>query len=114
MDERKVTEYPLVDFASPTGEAEFERYPVAGGNNPIVRVFVGSVGGGEPKVMDTGADTDIYIPRVNWLVDSKQVAIERLNRPQTVMDLLVADMSSGKTRTALTEKDLYWINVSDD
>jgi dipeptidyl-peptidase-4 len=114
MDERKVTEYPLVDFASPTGEAEFERYPVAGGNNPIVRVFVGSVGGGEPKVMDTGADTDIYIPRVNWLVDSKQVAIERLNRPQTVIDLLVADVSSGKTRTALTDKDLYWINVSDD
>ncbi len=114
MDERKVTQYPLVDFASPTGEADEERYPVAGGNNPIVRVFVGRVDGGAPRVMDTGADTNIYIPRVNWLVDSRHVAIQRLNRPQTVIDLLIADVRSGKSRVILTDKDLYWINVSDD
>jgi dipeptidyl-peptidase-4 len=35
MDERKVTQYPLVDFSSPNGEAEMERYPVAGGANPL-------------------------------------------------------------------------------
>jgi dipeptidyl-peptidase 4 len=114
MDERKVTQYPLVDFASYTGGSDDERYPVAGGNNPIVRVLVGNVGGGEPRVMDTGAETDIYIPRVNWLVDSKHVAIQRLNRPQTVIELLIADAASGKARVVLTDKDLYWINVSDD
>jgi dipeptidyl-peptidase-4 len=114
MDERKVTQYPLVDFESFTGEAEEERYPVAGGDNPIVRVLVGRVDGGEPRAMDTGADTNIYIPRVNWLVDSKHVAIQRLNRPQTAIDLLVADASSGKSRLVFTDKDLYWINVSDD
>jgi dipeptidyl-peptidase 4 len=114
MDERKVAQYPLVDFASYTGEADDERYPVAGGKNPIVRVLVGNVDKGEPRVMDTGAETDIYIPRVNWLVDSKHVAIQRLNRAQTLLDLLIADAGSGKARVALTEKDLYWINVSDD
>src|SRR5713226_8424419 len=72
MDERKVTQYPLVDFSSPNGEAEMERYPVAGGANPIVRVFMASLSGGvEPRAMDTGAETDIYIPRVSWLTDSK-------------------------------------------
>jgi dipeptidyl-peptidase 4 len=114
MDERKVTQYPLVDFESFTGEAEEERYPVAGGDNPIVRVLVGRVDGGEPRAMDTGADTNIYIPRVNWLVDSRHVAIQRLNRPQTAIDLLVADAGSGKSRVVFTDKDLYWINVSDD
>src|SRR4029077_11086513 len=34
MDERKVSQYPLVDFSSPSGEAEMERYPTAGGANP--------------------------------------------------------------------------------
>src|SRR6266403_379032 len=29
MDERKVSQYPLVDFSSPSGEAEMERYPAA-------------------------------------------------------------------------------------
>src|SRR6266403_1172993 len=112
MDERKVSQYPMVDFSSPSGEAEMERYPAAGGANPIVRVFVASLNGGEPRAMDTGAETDIYIPRVNWLTDSKQLAIQRLNRTQTALDLLIADTVTGKTRTALSENDPNWINVS--
>jgi dipeptidyl-peptidase-4 len=114
MDERKVTQFPLVDFASFTGEAEQQRYPVAGGNNPAVRVLVGSLNGSEPRAMDVGAETDIYIPRVNWLPDSRHLAIQRLNRDQTVLDLLLSDAATGKSSTLLTEKDQYWINVSDD
>ena len=105
MDERKVAAYPLVNFSSFNGEAEMERYPPAGGANPVVRVLVAPLGGGEPKQMDTGNDTDIYIPRVNWLPDSKHVAIQRLNRPQTILDLMIANASNGKTRVALTEKN---------
>jgi dipeptidyl-peptidase-4 len=114
MDERKVSQYPLVDFSSPSGEAEMERYPTAGGANPIVRVFVASLNGGGPRLMDTGAGTDIYIPRVNWLTDSKHLAIQRLNRTQTTLDLLIADTATGKPRSALIENDSNWINVSDD
>ncbi len=114
MDERKVSQYPLVNFSAYDGEAEMERYPVAGGANPIVRVLVASVSGGEPRVIDTGAETDNYVPRVNWLNDSKHLAIQRLNRQQTVLDLLIAEVASGESRIILTEKDQYWINVSDD
>lgn len=114
MDERKVSQYPLVDFSSPSGEAEMERYPTAGGANPIVRVFVVSLNGGEARAMDTGAETDIYIPRVNWLTDSKHVAIQRLNRTQTTLDLLIADTATGKSPSALSENDPNWINVGDD
>jgi dipeptidyl-peptidase 4 len=114
MDERKVAQYPMVDFSSPEGEADMERYPPAGGDNPIVRVIVAPVRGGEGRTMDVGTDASVYIPRVNWLPDSRHVAIQRLNRSQTVIDLLVADAVSGKSRTAMTEKDQYWINVSND
>ena len=114
MDERKVAKYPLVDFSSPTGDADEEPYPPAGGGNPIVRVFVAPVGGGEAHVMDTGENTDIYIARVNWLTDSKHLAIQRLNRQQTVLDLLIADATTGQTHTALNETDQYWINISND
>jgi dipeptidyl-peptidase 4 len=114
MDERKVAQYPLVDFTSFDGKAEMERYPPAGGANPVVHVFVAPVSGGQAKQMDTGAETDQYIPRVNWLPDSKHVAIQRLNRAQTDLDLMIADAATGASRVALTEKDQYWINVSDD
>jgi dipeptidyl-peptidase-4 len=114
MDEHKVSRYPLVDFASPTGEPEMERYPTPGGANPIVRVFVASIHESGVRVMDAGADADIYIPRVSWLADSKHLAIQRLNRLQTQLDLLIADARTGETHVVITEKDKYWINVSDD
>jgi len=114
MDERKVARYPLVDFASPSGEAEMERYPTAGGANPIVRVLVAPLSGGEAIALDTGAETDIYIPRVSWLTDSRHVAIQRLNRTQTTLDLLIGEGATGHTRVVLSENDPYWINVGDE
>jgi len=114
MDERKVTQFSLLNFASFTGEAEPQRYPVAGGSNPVVRLLVASLSGGEPLAMDIGAETDIYIPRVNWLPDSRHLAIQRLNRDQNELELLLADSATGKSSTLLSEKDQFWINVTDD
>jgi dipeptidyl-peptidase 4 len=114
MNESKVTQFPLVNFESYTGEAEQQRYPVAGGANPVMRVLVGAVNGGEARVMDIGQETDIYIPRVSWLPDSRRVAIQRLNREQNQLDLLVADARNGTSSLLLTEKDPAWINVKDD
>ncbi|MGA2810025.1 MAG: S9 family peptidase [Candidatus Acidiferrum sp.] len=114
MNESQVTQYPLVDFASYSGDADMERYPIAGGKNPVVRVLVALLKGGEPQVMDTGENSDIYLARVDWLRDARHLAIQRLNRAQTEIDLLIADAATGKTRVALHETDSYWINLSDD
>lgn len=114
MDERAVTRYPLQDFTSYTGETEWMRYPKAGGANPVVRVYVASLSGGAPRAMDTGAATDIYLPRVDWLPGGKRIAIQRLNRAQNVLELLFAEAATGATRVVLRETDPFWINLSDD
>jgi len=114
MDERPVTQYAIMDMSAPTGGTEYTRYPLAGQANPIVRVGVVPVTGGETKWMDTGTNTDVYLARVDWLPDSKQVAIQRLNRAQNQLDLLFCDVASGASTTALTETDKYWINIGDD
>lgn len=114
MDERPVGKYPLVDYLSYTGKTEWMRYPKAGGANPKVRVGVVGVTGGQVKWMDTGKEADVYIARVNWLQDSRRLAIQRLNRAQNKLDLLFADTATGRSQTALTEEDKLWINLSDD
>lgn len=114
MDERPVTKYPIQNSLDEPGETEWERYPAAGSANPIVKVFVVDIKGGAPRQMDTGGNTDIYIPRVGWLPDSAGVAIERLNRAQDTLELLVADAKTGASRAILRDTDKYWINVSDD
>jgi dipeptidyl-peptidase-4 len=114
MDESKVNQYPLVDLMSYTGTTEFERYPNAGDPNPIVRVGVVGIGGGATKWMDTGADDQVYLARVDWTPDSRQLAIQRLARSQKRLDLLMADTDTGKSSILLAEQDPYWINMSDD
>ncbi|MGA7914870.1 MAG: S9 family peptidase [Candidatus Acidiferrales bacterium] len=121
MDERPVTRYPIMDMSSPTGGTEYTRYPQAGEANPIVRVGVVEVTGSaaegaapETRWMETGANTDVYLARVNWLADSRRVAIQRLDRAQKQLDLLFCDVRSGASKTILTETDKYWINISDD
>jgi len=114
IDESKVNQYPLVDLTSYTGTTEFERYPNAGDPNPIVRVGVAGIGGGETKWMDTGADDQVYLARVDWTPDSRQLAIQRLTRSQKHLDLLLADAASGRSTVLLTEEDPYWINIADD
>jgi dipeptidyl-peptidase-4 len=114
MDERPVTGYPILDMSSPIGATVYTRFPQTGEANPILRLGVVSVASGETKWMDTGADTNVYLPRVVWLADSSRVAIERLNRAQTQLDLLFSDAATGASRTVLTDSDKYWINLSDD
>ncbi|MFZ0738654.1 MAG: S9 family peptidase [Candidatus Acidiferrales bacterium] len=114
MDERPVAKYPIVDMSGPTGAIEMTRFPSAGEANPIVRVGVIPVSGGETRWLDTGADTNVYLPRVNWLPDSKHVAIQRLNRAQDHLDLLLCDVVSGASHSILTEAEKDWVNLSDD
>jgi dipeptidyl-peptidase 4 len=114
MDERPVERYPIMDMSSAAGAIECTRFPETGTANPIVRVGVVSIDGGETKWMDTGANTDVYLPRVAWLRDSRRVAVERLNRSQTRLDLLFCDAATGATQTILTDTDPYWINLADD
>ncbi len=114
MDQKGVTKYPLLNYLSYTGETETVRYPKAGDANPVVRVGVARVKGGKPQWMDTGSEKDIYIPRVNWLRDSKRMAMQRLNRAQNKLELLFADVSNGKSNVVLTEEDKTWINIEDE
>jgi dipeptidyl-peptidase-4 len=114
MNQQSVSKYPLVDFLSFTGKTEFMRYPKAGDTNPAVRVGVINVKGGKPVWMDTGAEKDIYLARVDWLRDSKRVAIQRMNRAQNKLELIFADAGNGRSSVILTEEDKFWINVTDD
>jgi dipeptidyl-peptidase-4 len=113
LDERAVTRYPLVDDLDPRGAPVYERYPAAGDPNPIAKVGVIALAGGATRWMDAGPDSSSLLARVAWLPDSKRIAIERLNRAQTKLDLLFADAATGRAATILTEQDKNWINVSD-
>jgi len=114
LDEHAVQKYALVNELSDAGSVTEEQFPAAGSPNPVARVGIVDVQGGNVRWMDTGSDQSVLLGRVAWLPDSQRVAIERLNRVQNHLELLFAEASSGKCGTVLTEQDKYWINLNDD
>ncbi len=88
-------------------------YPTPGKKIPEVRAFVVTINGkSSPVAMDTGKETDVYLPRLQWLPDGKRLALQRLNRQQTRLDLLLVNASTGSSQVLLSETDAYWINLS--
>jgi dipeptidyl-peptidase 4 len=105
--------YPQVSLTGLRATAEPERYPQAGTANAEVHVGVVPAWGGATRWMDLGETRGSLIARVHWTPDSTRLAIERLNRVQNHLDLLLADASGGSSRSILTESDPYWINHND-
>jgi dipeptidyl-peptidase-4 len=90
------------------------RYPKAGTPNPIARIGVIGVNGGETTWMDTGSDTEVLLARMEWAESPNEVVIQRTNRIQNRIDVLLADASTGRSRVLFTETDAAWVDVTDD
>ena len=90
------------------------KYPKAGEDNSIVEVFVYDLASGETKKMDTGEETDIYLPRIKWTQDPNVLAIQRLNRHQNHLEILAANATTGETTVFYDETNPYYIDVTDN
>lgn len=106
--------FPQVDSLAIRAYSEPERYPQAGDPNADVHVGIVPVTGGETRWMDLGDPRDHLLARLVWLPDSHAVAVEKFNRIQNRLDLLIADTATGRAHTVLHEEDPYWINVNND
>lgn len=91
-----------------------QRYPATGGPNAQIRLGVADVRGGATTWIDLGPEQDFYLARVNWLPDCKTIAVQRESRNQRRLDLLFADIHTGKTRLVLTETSDTWLELNDD
>ncbi|RSY89605.1 S9 family peptidase [Sphingomonas koreensis] len=92
-----------------------QRYPKAGTANVLVDLYVINPDGSGKVKVDLGAETDIYLARVDWTPDGKTLLVQRQNRAQTVLDMLAVDPATGKSRILFSEKsgERSWVNLSD-
>ncbi len=117
FDESKVKQYTLPFYHGPKSAYPEEytyKYPVAGESNSIVQIYTYDLTTGKTVKMDVGENTNQYIPRVKWTMQPDKLAIERLNRLQNHLDVLVADASTGETKTIYTENNKYYIDITDN
>jgi dipeptidyl-peptidase 4 len=115
-DESPVRLFPVVDHI-PRGQVlEDTPYPLAGDPNPLARLGVVAVGGGDTRWVDTAEYTpaDLLLVRVSWSPDSARVVYQAQNREQTFLDLNAADAATGKTSRLFRETTKAWVEPADD
>ena len=114
FDESKVKEYELEFFGNLYPEIYKYKYPKAGEDNSVLSVHTYSLADGKTNTMDIGENTDIYIPRIDWTTKNNELSIQRLNRLQNHWEILLADASTGKTSVLYSEKNKYYIDITDN
>ncbi len=114
VDESTVDLVPRLEIGPDGSAVAQQRYPRAGRPNALVQLFVQSLSGGAPVRVDLGANTDIYLARVDWSQDGRTLYVQRLSRDQKTLDLLAVDPATGASRTLLTERGEPWINLNRD
>jgi dipeptidyl-peptidase-4 len=116
LDQSNVPTFPLVSYPHDDGYPIIQqmRYPKAGEQNSLVAIGIADIETGQTTWVDLGANTDMYVPRIQWTGDPQVLAVQRLNRAQDTLEVLLASAKDGSTRRVLLESDTAWIDVRDD
>ena len=113
-DESMVGEMHYVDFEPSLPAVIHQRHPKAGSANPRVRAGVVRVDDAKTTWVDLGTYPHEYLARVQWLPDSRRLAVQALDRTQTRLDVFLVTAASGEARHLFRETNDGWVNVHDD
>ena len=82
MDERMVTDYPLVDITERIATAKPIKYPMAGMTSHQVTLHVYDIATGKDITVKTGEPVEQYLTAITWNPDNQRIYIGVLNREQ--------------------------------
>ncbi len=108
FDESNVKEYSLIRYGETYPEVFKYKYPKAGEDNSVLRLFVYDVKTGTKKELNLGENKDIYIPGIKWTKNSDILSVLRLNRLQNYFEILHYDVSSATPDVFYTDEDKYY------
>lgn len=116
LDAEGVGLFHLVDdLAGLYPELVSIRYPKVGTANSACRIgIVGAEGGATTWLALEGDPREHYVARLEWAAGSEEVVIQRLDRRQQRLDVMLADARTGAVRTMLEERDATWVEVVDE
>ncbi|MES2379958.1 MAG: S9 family peptidase [Bacteroidota bacterium] len=113
FDESNVKEFEMAMYGKlyPT-QTKF-KYPKAGESNSFITVLVHDLRSQLNAEMEIGKETDIYIPRIQFTNNNNILAIQRLNRLQNKLEILLANTTTGKSNVIYTEENKYYLDIID-
>ncbi len=114
IDESQVPVQKRYEMYADRVEMIEQRYPAAGDANVLVKLgVIAPRVDATPAWIDLGKQQDIYLARVNWR-GAQRLTFQRQSRNQKTLELIEADLNSGKQRTLITETSKTWVPLHND
>ncbi len=114
FDESKVKEFEMTMFGKLYPSTTKFKYPKAGEANSTINILVYDLRSELNAEMEIGKEADIYIPRMQFTKDNNTLAVQRLNRLQNKLEILLANTSTGKSSVIYTEENKYYVDITDN
>lgn len=114
FDESRVPEYTMTVYDKLYPTPYKYKYPKAGEQNSLISIRIYNMESGQTQEVQTGSESNIYIPRIKWTQDDKKLCVYRLNRMQNKLDLLLADAADGKSQIIYSEENKAYIEINDN
>src|SRR6059036_4271267 len=73
--------------------------------NSEVRIGIADLATRRTAWVDLGSEKDIYVAAMDFAGSGNEIWLSRLNRHQNRLDLLLADATSGASRTIMADSD---------
>ena len=114
-DQSRVTDFPLLNIQTRTGELEQLKYPMNGMDSELLQVGVYDFDQGSTVWLDvTDFSEERYITNLAWSPDNLSVYAQVLDRSQEHMKLNQYSVADGSLlRTVLTEDNPAWVEPLD-
>lgn len=104
MDERMVTDYPIVDIDQRCAVVNPVKYPMAGMKSHEVTVGVYHIETEKTIWLQTGLPKEKYLTNIGWSPDGRSVFVAELNREQNECRLVRYNAETGKQEAILFEE----------
>lgn len=114
FDESHVKEFVMMKYGQLYPEEYRFKYPKAGEENAVVTLHMYDMESRETIELDTGDETDQYIPRIKWTKEPGLLSFQRLNRHQNHLELFSADAETGQKELIYEETNPYYVRITDD
>lgn len=114
IDETSVPVQKRYEVYPDRTEVVEQRYPAAGDRNVLVKLgVIKPAANAAAKWVDLGKNDDIYLARVDWR-DPQRLTFQRQSRDQHTLELVEADLDSGRQRVLQTETSKTWVPLHND
>jgi dipeptidyl-peptidase 4 len=111
LDERRVTNFPIVDFLTVNNGVDRERYPLAGQANPRVTLRAVNLATDADRLIYDASRRDEYVANFDWIPHSNRLEAEILDRAQHSLRFEVWSNARGAPTRIYYQTSASWVDV---